>query len=75
MSPDCNSDTIPKTCADAFRSIEHRLTGIEIKQDALLENQRASRGRVWEIAKMILASIVGGVVAILTTSIGGGGKH
>jgi hypothetical protein len=53
---------------------EHRLTVIESKLDTIIEAQRNSRSRAWDVTKMFLSSIAGGAVAVLTTHLWGG-KH
>lgn len=54
-----SNSSVPVQCAEQFQRIEHRLTGIETRLDALLDSRATWAARLWSLAKATVLMIVG----------------
>ncbi len=57
-----SSPSVPIQCAQQFQRIEHRLTGIETRLDALLSSRATWAARLWSLTKAAVLMIVGYVL-------------
>lgn len=61
-------DQLFQQVTDGFKDIEHRLTQLECKMDAVVESRRTLAGKAWDVARMLIAGAIGAIIGQFATN-------